>query len=43
MCSHSSSSLLALKVGRLIENKWRADKEPSAAAAGAKLTRTAVG
>lgn len=44
MCSHSSlSSLLAPSVGRLVENEWRADKEPSTMAAGAELTRTAVG
>lgn len=43
MCSHSSFSLLALNVGCFIENKWLADKEPSTMAAGAKLTRTAVG
>lgn len=43
MCSHSSFSLTALNVGRFIENKWRSDKEPSTMAAGAELTRTAVG
>lgn len=44
MCSHSSFFLLALNVGWLIENKWRADKEPSTMAAGTALTRrTAVG
>lgn len=48
-CSHSACavihpfSLSALNVGRFIENKWRADKEPSTMAAGAELTRTAVG
>lgn len=41
--SHSSFLLLALNVGCFIENEWRTDKEPSTMAAGAELTRTAVG
>lgn len=40
---HPSFPLLALNVGCLLENEWRTDKEPSTMAAGAKLTRTAVG
>lgn len=38
-CSHSSFPLLALNVGRFVENESRTDKEPSTMACGSRANQ----